>query len=272
MEAAFADPGRPGRVLFVDDDPDVRNAVARSLRRRGFILDVAADGQEALGLATAYPYFVVATDHVMPGISGLELVQRLQTLQPDCSFVMITGVPEQAALLHRVPFVSAVLPKPWDDDQLALAIDKGLLDAKRRLQRRHAPTKPTFPATGKFALLVEDDDADAQAFQQTLQHGDDDDYRIVRARSLGEAVRLLSARAYDAIFADLGLADAQGVSIVHELQARAPDTPILIVTDDQDDNRALSSMQSGAQDYLVKGSFDRGKIQRACPSSPTSTR
>jgi two-component system, sensor histidine kinase and response regulator len=57
------------RVLFADDDRSVREALARTLRQHGLLVDLAADGAEALTLAREYRYALVATDYRMPGLS-----------------------------------------------------------------------------------------------------------------------------------------------------------------------------------------------------------
>jgi diguanylate cyclase (GGDEF)-like protein len=260
---AMASGAPSGRVLFADDDAEVRSAVARCLRRCGLIVDLARDGREALALASEYPYSVVATDQIMPGLSGIDLLQQLQPIQPDATFVMLTGSLESAAIFKRVPFVTAVLPKPWDDATLARTVEHGVELAEERAKRRRASTQPAFSAPGKFALLLEDSETDAFLLQQALKRGRDDDFRVVRATTLGQARELLSTRSYDVIFADFGLPDAQGEVVLRELSLVAPDTPILVVTGEDNEGRALSSVQSGAQDYLVKGSFDADKIQRA---------
>src|SRR6185503_12327462 len=69
------------RILFVDDDPVARNAFSRTMRQRGFLIDVARDGAEAWQLASQFPYAVVVTDLRMPGIDGLKLVEQLKELE-----------------------------------------------------------------------------------------------------------------------------------------------------------------------------------------------
>src|SRR5450631_4110402 len=103
----------PTRLLFVDDDKSVRDAVARTLRRRGFIVDLAVDGEDALILAREFPYAVVATDYRMPGLSGSELVQALQAICPEATFVIVTGALEAVEGLGRMNHVHAVISKPW---------------------------------------------------------------------------------------------------------------------------------------------------------------
>ncbi len=65
------------RILVVDDEVDLANAVARGLRREGYAVDVANDGQEALDKAELTPYDLVCLDITMPGIDGIEVCRRL---------------------------------------------------------------------------------------------------------------------------------------------------------------------------------------------------
>jgi DNA-binding response OmpR family regulator len=66
------------RVLVVDDEVDLAEAVARGLRREGYAVDVAFDGEDALGKAALTPYDLVCLDRTMPGLDGLEVCRRLQ--------------------------------------------------------------------------------------------------------------------------------------------------------------------------------------------------
>ena len=79
------------RILFVDDDPVSRRAFARAMRKSGFIVDLAQDGDEAWELATHFPYAVIATDLRMPGMDGMMLIDQMRELQPDTVCLLVTG-------------------------------------------------------------------------------------------------------------------------------------------------------------------------------------
>jgi two-component system, OmpR family, KDP operon response regulator KdpE len=71
--------GRPsGRVLVVDDEPQIRRALAVNLKARGYDVDQAASGEEALHLAAARHPDVVLLDLGLPGIDGLEVIRGLR--------------------------------------------------------------------------------------------------------------------------------------------------------------------------------------------------
>ncbi len=68
------------RILVVDDEADLVEALARGLRREGYAVDTALDGDEALAKASYTPYDLVCLDLTMPGLDGLEVCDRLRAL------------------------------------------------------------------------------------------------------------------------------------------------------------------------------------------------
>jgi DNA-binding response OmpR family regulator len=79
------------RVLLVDDEADLASALADRLGMRGIEADWATNGRQALDRAAAKPYDLAVLDVKMPGIGGLELRERLQSLYPRMKFIFLTG-------------------------------------------------------------------------------------------------------------------------------------------------------------------------------------
>jgi len=71
-----------GRILVVDDEPQITRVLRRSLATRSYEVQVAADGEEALDLFRHWVPDLVITDLSMPHIGGLELCRRLRTISP----------------------------------------------------------------------------------------------------------------------------------------------------------------------------------------------
>jgi diguanylate cyclase (GGDEF)-like protein len=253
----------PTRVLFADDDGAVRKAVARTLRRHGMIVDLAVDGTEALSLAREFPYAVVATDYRMPGLSGLQLVRALRLIRPDASYVIVTGAHDALEELASATGVYSVVPKPWTDDGLVTVIEAGMRDAARRRTRRAGISDSFMAVGGQFVLLLEDNDLDALLLDESIGLVAPKEFRIVRARTLAEARKHLQRRAYSAILADLGLPDASGLATLAGLLAVSPDTPVLVITGSDDESLGRRAVSGGAQDYLLKGTYDPEVVLRA---------
>src|SRR2546429_9757288 len=67
---------KKGRVLVVDDERAIRRAVSRALSSRGFLVDVAADGEEALGSVRTFDPDLMVLDLNLPELGGLEVCRR----------------------------------------------------------------------------------------------------------------------------------------------------------------------------------------------------
>lgn len=145
----------PPRVLFADDDPEVRKAFARAVRAGGYIGDLASDGIEALELASEYPYAAVVTDHQGPGLCGLELIRSLRRLQPDARYALVTGLRDVENLARHNPGL-VVLGKPWKDSDLM-----GLIEGGGRSAAPEKRVSARAEATSELVLVVEDRDFDA---------------------------------------------------------------------------------------------------------------
>ena len=84
---------KPGTVLFVDDEPDVRSIARLSLEQIGYKVIDAEDGQKALEIFQQQPGDIglVITDVLMPNLDGLGLSARLHKLDPDLPILLLSG-------------------------------------------------------------------------------------------------------------------------------------------------------------------------------------
>ncbi len=263
MSLAVSRLPRLARVLFADGDSCIRDAVARTLRQRGMLVDLAADGAEALALADELPYAVVLTDYQMPGVFGVDLILALQTRQPDAALVVLTTAKHEAQPLGRMTGVHAVILKPWTEDRLLEIVEAGVHNAQQRRVTRPPSSAPFIAAGGQFVLLVEDNELDALVLQQSIALAALGEFRVVHARNLAEARRFLQSRTYSVIIADLGLPDANGLTALTGLLGASPGTPIVVVTGGDDTSLGTEAVRAGAQDYLLKGSYQPEVVVRA---------
>ena len=119
-------------VLVVEDQDGIRDIVRESLRRNGYKVLIANDGDEALQMAATYPdpIHLLITDLVMPNIGGRELAQRLTPQRPAMKVLFMSGYSEQSALEIQTTSQSAtVLQKPFSLDALARNVRRVLDEA-----------------------------------------------------------------------------------------------------------------------------------------------
>jgi PAS domain S-box-containing protein len=118
-----------GRILVVEDEPDVRSFVATQLASLGYESITAGDGNEALDRLQADPAIsLLFTDLVMPnGISGVALAKRAAALRPDLPVLYTSGYADDVLAAHGgVGLGVPVLCKPYRRSELALAIQAAL--------------------------------------------------------------------------------------------------------------------------------------------------
>jgi len=114
---------RPYRVLLVDDDPVALLTWDRVLRRAGMAVTTAAGSEEALSLVATGDFDVVVTDIQMPGLSGLELLDRLLRGIPDLPVVVVTSaVGVDSTLDVRRCGAAGFLRKPLDHADLVRTV------------------------------------------------------------------------------------------------------------------------------------------------------
>ena len=78
-------------MLVVDDEPTIRVALERWFTLRGFQVDVASDGEEAVAACLARPYDIVTMDLDMPRMGGLEAMALIHKQQPELPIIVLTG-------------------------------------------------------------------------------------------------------------------------------------------------------------------------------------
>jgi DNA-binding response OmpR family regulator len=112
------------KILVVEDDPGVQTLLNRILSRRGFAVECACDGAEALNRLAAHSYDVVLLDLAMPKVSGIDVLRRLEEDGRADLFsriiVVTAASTREIARLSRVK----VLRKPFDLDELMAAINR----------------------------------------------------------------------------------------------------------------------------------------------------
>jgi len=112
-------------------------------------------------------------------------------------------------------------------------------------------------------LLVEDRSADARLVLELLTEFSTERYGVTHVHRLVEALRLLSAMSFKAAIVDVSLPDTRGLEAVTRLRAAAPSLPIVVLASMDEESLALRALEVGGQDYLIKGLFDGGLLNRA---------
>ena len=137
---------RQSRVLVVDDDPVVLEALSgmMALRLPGLTVDTASSGEAALSCLRRRVYDALVTDLLMPGMTGLHLMEEVAAFECPPALLLMTAHPNPAGYTlrgHGFTFVK----KPIDRDSFVQALASALRDRRfrrrlHRLQRRQQNT------------------------------------------------------------------------------------------------------------------------------------
>jgi len=121
------------RILIVDDEPIIVQVIEQALSFKGFATRSASEGAEALRIFQEEGEFdVVITDLVLPGISGLDLLEKFKTLDPTCEVLVLTGFGSSDRAVEALrKGAYDYLKKPTNIDELFIAVDKAI--EKKRL-------------------------------------------------------------------------------------------------------------------------------------------
>jgi DNA-binding response OmpR family regulator len=104
----------PTRILVVDDDPQCRGLVARTVARAGFYTDTAQDGEEGWSALCQTNYDLLITDNEMPRLDGIGMIQRLRAVAQAPPCILMTGrLPCPDSDLRIILGPGAVLAKPF---------------------------------------------------------------------------------------------------------------------------------------------------------------
>ncbi len=147
------------RLLLVDDEPNVINALKRIFRQENYEILTASCGEHALSLLEQQPVHVVISDFKMPGMDGGELLKRIRSMQPNTIRMMLTGHADVAAVMSamKVGAVYKFMLKPWNDDDLrvtvALALEQyELLQKNNQLKKDNESKAKDLETLAKLSV------------------------------------------------------------------------------------------------------------------------
>lgn len=138
----------PGRILLVDDQPELRRLFQRTLTKAGHLVAMAENGRMAVELVAQRSFDVVISDVRMPDMGGVELLQALHAQDPDLPVLLVSGSPDLETAMKAVEFGAfEYLTKPVSFDKLrasasrAIALRRERADAKQVLEQYRSGTR-----------------------------------------------------------------------------------------------------------------------------------
>ena len=140
-------------VLIVDDDEEFRGTLVRRFVQRGIHVEQAANGEQALEMVQRREFDVALFDMLMPGMSGLMLLEKFKALHAECEVIMLTG---QATVETAVAAMKAgaydYLTKPFPLRELEVLVEKA--QEHRRLAKENQQLRQLLERSQAVSELV----------------------------------------------------------------------------------------------------------------------
>jgi two-component system response regulator VicR len=114
-----------GKILIVDDEPLIRDALAFKLTKDGYSVDTAEDGEKAIELVEGSTYDIIISDVMMPFVSGFELLKILKERGTEAPVLLLTSLNSENAVLKAFDLgADDFMTKPFSPNELSVRIKK----------------------------------------------------------------------------------------------------------------------------------------------------
>lgn len=116
------------RILCVDDEPNVLNALKRLFLDEDYTILTAASGQEGISLLEQEQVQLIISDYRMPSMNGVEFFSEVYRRWPDPVRIVLSGYADSASIVSAINDgqIYRFVPKPWNDDELKVTIANAL--------------------------------------------------------------------------------------------------------------------------------------------------
>lgn len=153
------------KVLIVDDEVDNLNALRRLLRKK-FEVVTAGNGHEALDVVKSNPDLdVLVSDQRMPGMTGSEFFEKVQTIAPTPTRILLTGFADLEAVIEAINkgHIWRYLSKPWEPEDLIQTLyqasertrmSRSLTKSKKELERANTELRAKDWARERLLLIL----------------------------------------------------------------------------------------------------------------------
>lgn len=150
------------RILWVDDEIELLKPHILFLENKGYAMDTANNGYDALEAIANNPYDLIILDEMMPGITGLETLSRIKEVRPNTPVVMVTKSEEENIMNKAIGSkIADYLIKPVNPNQVLLSIKKNVHSQQLVTEKSTADYRSEFAS---ISMLL----SEARSFQDWI--------------------------------------------------------------------------------------------------------
>jgi CheY-like chemotaxis protein len=205
-------------ILVVDDNKDLLTTFALILKRKGYIVDTAEDGAQALEKFTAHHFDVVLMDAIMPRMNGFEALHKIRESDPNAKVILMTAYCEETQI-----------QKALDEGAAYGALYKPVNIAKLMEMIGAVTRDPSV-------LVVDDDDDFRYSMARMLEL---QDYKVLTAINGEDAIKIAKQRVINIAFVDIKMKVMDGLTTSIKLKEIYPDILIVMMTGYRDEVKPI---------------------------------
>jgi len=252
MDKNFTYSHPAARVMIVDDHPNTASMLARVLKKLEIPTEVltANSGEEALQSIGENPLDVLITDFIMPGMSGLELIEKLKRDDREPGHVILMTAYDIPGLVMttRQLKVQDYLVKPVDPDKIRSIVDKAL----KQMHPNRSAQDTISPDTPPKILIADDNPDNIRLLAVRLQS---EGYQFITAADGVETLEKVSNDRPDLVLLDVNMPRKDGFEVLTEMRANSEvaHIPVIVITAARIGIKDVrEGLTLGADDYITK--------------------
>lgn len=256
-----------GRVLCVDDEPNILRALSWLLRK-DFQVVTAESGKEGLALITQGDFDVVISDHRMPEMSGVDFLTQVKELAPRAMRILLTGYSDMEAVIQSVneSEVFRFVSKPWDVVELPMIVAQAAEIARRQEIVLPPPENPHPEISGMRLpkILVLDED---EATHSVVELSAGDLAQIIHVTSPVDAFKMLEDEEVGIILSERSLGTMDLTHLLCLLKRKHPQIVSIVVTESEDSNLICRMINQGQIHRYIPKPLKAGNLRLALKSA-----
>ena len=229
-------------ILIVDDRIEDRETLRDILAEKGYRTVLAKDGYEAVGFSEKGNFDVILLDIKMPGINGIQTMERIKEFRPEAGIIMMTAYSMEEFVEESLrKGAYTCLFKPIDVEKMLEAIQK-VRDLGKKFRREE-----------QVEILVVDDDPN---YRETVADIlEDEGYKVSKVETGTDSIEEVKKKFFNVALVDFGLADINGLELAKRIKAIDNNTYIILITGHASLETALKAieMREEIYSYVVKG-------------------
>jgi response regulator RpfG family c-di-GMP phosphodiesterase len=269
------------RILLVDDEPNVLNALRRELQS-DYAVEAFSNPHDALQHCQKTRFDLAIVDYKMPEMSGVEFLCQFGKLQPDAVRLMLSGEADFNALIDTIneAHIDRFISKPWNHTELTLTLAFALAQREQVLKNHRLTEVCRNPLNGQQAqnsdrvyqvLVVDDEPNVLSAIARELnassgfkaprmamssqgdQSSRDLHFNVFTTTSAIKALEQAKQISYDVVISDYKMPEMDGLHFLEAFSEIQPDAARILLSGNADKDALVSAINfSNIYGYISK--------------------